>query len=294
VLAQRRRVLLVVRQPTAKLLRGALDETGRRLDWRDPQAFYQRIGFACEGLRRYLARRAGSERIHVVTEPTIVAAAGADRVATHLAYESMYNEVFAGYESSVACLWDTRHHPAPVTEEVRSTHPYLLEPEGQLPSAGYIPAERYLAGHNAVPPVEPSARQVDRDLTITEAADLPLVRHELSTWAVRRGFSPEAADDITVAVGEVTANAIQHGRMPARMRCWAVAGTLVVQVDDGGTTPVPAHAGYRAPTGSGQHGYGLWLARQFADTLIITSTDRGTAVRLYFPFLVTHRAFAEL
>ncbi|WP_433365068.1 hypothetical protein ACQPZX_35110 [Actinoplanes sp. CA-142083] len=48
-------VLMVVGAPTAALIREGLRADAGHLQWGDPARFYQRLGFAYEGFRRFLA-----------------------------------------------------------------------------------------------------------------------------------------------------------------------------------------------------------------------------------------------
>src|SRR5690242_12164172 len=60
-------VLMVVGDGTAAMVQDELGADAERVQWADPEGFYQRLGFAYEGFRRYLAEQhAAGRRVHVI------------------------------------------------------------------------------------------------------------------------------------------------------------------------------------------------------------------------------------
>lgn len=282
-------VLVVVGEPTRAALTERAGEPPAAVSWGDPEGFYQRLGFAYERFRRYLAdeQRAG-RRVHVIAEPDLIrgvdAGLRADRVAAYLEYEAICNRTYAFGASTVTCVWDCRHHPATVIDRVRATHPYLLTPTGRTPSPDYLPPERYLTDRNHAPMGAPPAH-VEHDVAVGEVAELRDMRSTIGGWAADHRFSGEALEDLVTAVVEVAANGLRHGNPPVRVRGWQQGGTLVVQCDDAGVRPIPADAGFRRPdpVAAVAGGRGLWLARQLADVVMMSSEPGRTSVRLHFP-----------
>ncbi len=286
-LAAGERVLMVVREPTAALVRDTLGRDSARLDWQDPTAFYQGLGAAYERFRRYLAEEhAAGRQVHVVAEPDLAGdrrpSVPADRAAAYLCYESICNESYAPYGSPVTCLWDTRCYPPAVVDGARRTHRFELTDAGRLLNPRYQPPEEFLAECNDAPLDQPP-EPVDHDLRLIGAGQLALVRAALRAWSEEHRFAPAAATNVQVAVTEVAANGLTHGTPPVRVRAWRHSGTLIVQVDDGGGPSVPATAGFRPPQPAQRGGRGLWLARQMADTVAIHTAPDRTSVRLHFP-----------
>lgn len=286
------KVLIAVSDDTARLLREELVEAAGQLEWGDTAAFYQRLGFAYENFRRYLAAaRAAGLRIHVFAEPDVTGdadeAGAVDRTAAYLAYESICNETYAQYGCEVTCLWDARRHSTLMIENVRSLHNHELGPQGREPSLGYVGPRHYLAGRNEVPlpPAGPPEWTVDLD----DLDGLPRLHAEVQDWAGRHGFAGSAAADVLLAVGEVATNGLVHGRPPVRVYGWRQHNTLVVQADDQGGIPLPPLAGYLPPGQQPPSQRGLWLARQLADVVQARTADGVTSVRLYFPYRLTHR-----
>ncbi|MCM4084152.1 sensor histidine kinase [Paractinoplanes hotanensis] len=289
-------ILLVVGKETRTLLAEHIGELDGALRWGDPSAFYQRLGFAYESFRRYLAEQhAAGRRVHVVAEPDLTsgvdAGMRADRAAAYLAYEAFCNETYAPYGAAVTCIWNQRHHPANVLDGVRATHRYLLTAAGRVPSPPYLGPERYLAERHDLP-LQPPPADIDHEVVLAEVAELSRLRAVLHSWTGEHHFTGEPADDVVVAVVEVAANGLRHGAAPVHVRAWHHKATFIVQCDDTAGRPIPATAGYRRPqlAHAAPGGRGLWLARQLADVVIIDSARGRTSVRLHFPYEVMHRS----
>lgn len=284
-------VLMVVGAHVERVIRDAVGDRAGALEWADPNAFYQRLGFAYESFRRYLQRQHDAgRRAHVIAEPDVRTDLDApvDRVAAYLSYEAVCNEAYAAYGCPVTWLWDSRRHPAIVIEGVRSLHEYELTDEGRRRSPTFIDATTYLGGRSEVAMTSPPPI-VDLDLRLFERADLEMSRSAVWAWCRDRGFSELASGDLLTATGEIVTNGLVHGTPPVRVRAWHRHDTLIVQVDDNGARPVPPAAGYWWPDNPAGGGMGMWLARQLADVLTIYTTRECTSVRLYFPYAITHR-----
>ncbi|SFP03447.1 Anti-sigma regulatory factor (Ser/Thr protein kinase) [Amycolatopsis arida] len=286
-------VLMVVGPHTERIVRDALGTDAARLEWGDPSAIYQRLGFAFATFRRRLAEEHARGRVlHVVAEPDVrtdlAPDAPVDRAAAYLSYEAICNEAFARYGCPVTCLWDSRSHPTLVIEGARALHPHELGPSGPFPNPDFVPPESYLAGRNQVA-LEPPPTSVDLDLALYDVPELAGLRARAREWARGHGFDRAAAEDVVIATGEVATNGLLHGAPPARVRCWRRSDTLVVQVDDARGVPLPPTAGYQPPDDTQPGGRGMWIARQLAD-VVTTHTVPGTVttVRMYFPHARTH------
>lgn len=282
-------VLVVVGERTRALLAGLVGDLPAAVCWGAQDGFYQRLGFAYERFRRYLAdeHRAG-RRAHVIAEPDpargVDAGLRADRVAAYLEYEAICNRTYALGASTVTCVWDCRNHPATVIDRVRATHPYVVTAAGRMPSPDYLQPERYLTECRRLPMRRPPAH-VDHDVSVGGVAELSGLRSAVGGWAADHRFDGEAMEDIVTAVVEVATNGLRHGDPPVRVRAWHQGGTLVVQCDDAGFRSVPAEAGFLRPdpVAAVAGGRGLWLARQLADMVMLSSEPGRTSVRLHFP-----------
>jgi anti-sigma regulatory factor (Ser/Thr protein kinase) len=284
-------VSLAVSDATARLLRAELGPDAGAVRWED-RARCQRLGFAYEAFRRFLAgARDAGRRVHVFAEPSVGGPGDepspADRTAAFLAYEAFCNETYAGCGCPVTCLWDARRHSAPLIDSVRALHSHELGPGGDRPNAGYVSPRDYLARRGSRPLPAPAG--VDWAARLASTDDLPGLRARLRYWTTEHRFAPVAAGDVLLAVNEIATNGLTHGRPPVTVRAWHAGDTLVVQVDDRGGIPLPPAGGYEVPDEEQDRTRGLWLARQLADVMQTHTADGSTtAVRLHFPYQLTH------
>jgi anti-sigma regulatory factor (Ser/Thr protein kinase) len=141
-------------------------------------------------------------------------------------------------------------------------------PAGQPGQAG----STFSTTEGGVPPV--------LDLAF-DSGTLHVLRTEVRARARQAGLSEDRAGDVVVAVHELAANAISHGRGKGRLRVWDLAGALHCQVDDGDldASRDPAAALNSLPY---LPGHGLWVARQVADHMQTLSGPHGTRVTLTF------------
>jgi anti-sigma regulatory factor (Ser/Thr protein kinase) len=111
---------------------------------------------------------------------------------------------------------------------------------------------------------------------------LHTLRARVLVQACRAGLSESRATDVVLAVHELAANAIRHGAGAGRLRIWKLTRELCCQVDDGDAPPPGAPAGQASFSWSGRPGHGLWLVRQVADRVNVTSGPDGTRVKVAF------------
>jgi anti-sigma regulatory factor (Ser/Thr protein kinase) len=111
------------------------------------------------------------------------------------------------------------------------------------------------------------------------AADPPALRRDVHDLAVRAGFG-DRAGDLTLAVAELLANALEHGRPPVVVEGW-FDGRLVIEVTDSGAG-MDRDAIWRThpPGPSGDRGRGLWIVRQLVDVVTVRSGPEGTTVHV--------------
>jgi anti-sigma regulatory factor (Ser/Thr protein kinase) len=112
----------------------------------------------------------------------------------------------------------------------------------------------------------------------TTAEDLAMIRRHVIDICMSAGLDPDRCTQLGTATNEITTNAIQHGGGHARVVITADVSHVSVDVHDRGPglPVVPAER----PDPTAPHGRGLWLADQLCDGMQISSTGRGTSVRL--------------
>jgi serine phosphatase RsbU (regulator of sigma subunit)/anti-sigma regulatory factor (Ser/Thr protein kinase) len=104
---------------------------------------------------------------------------------------------------------------------------------------------------------------------------LSVLRRRLDDFLVANRIAEADRFDLTVAVSEAAANAIEHPLAPAQ-------GTITIEaaIDDGAVTAVVRDTGrWREPTGAGFRGRGLALIRALAEVTVDRAAE-GTSVTL--------------
>ncbi|MEE6309447.1 ATP-binding protein [Plantactinospora veratri] len=107
------------------------------------------------------------------------------------------------------------------------------------------------------------------------------IRHAVAARAEAAGLSGARLDDFVLAVNELMTNAVRHGGGQGWLRLWRTGEILYCLVSDTGAgigadrlddrrRPLPEIAG----------GWGLWLARQLSDEMVVDSGPAGTTVRI--------------
>lgn len=105
-----------------------------------------------------------------------------------------------------------------------------------------------------------------------EAASVPLARRLLLGAMETAGVDPEISYDLSVALSEACANAVEHGGGGAfggtseayRVTAYLDGEKCRIEVTDSGPG-VPWGAGTRFPRADAEHGRGLCLIRELAD-----------------------------
>lgn len=110
----------------------------------------------------------------------------------------------------------------------------------------------------------------------SEPAALPQIRRRTEEIAERVGLSPNARDDLLLAVSEAATNAVRHSRSPRLEVEWKRArDRVIVSIRDEGT--------FQQPSDADEPGWGLHLIGATADDVVLrpgTIERPGTEVRL--------------
>ncbi|MQA15177.1 MAG: hypothetical protein GEV09_13700 [Pseudonocardiaceae bacterium] len=274
-------VLVVTSSANAEAMRGELGELADHLEWLDPASGNSSPAVRFDTLLRSLADRSdGNRRAHIVHEE----APGEDypgKLREYLRYEAVTNVVFAAFRTPVLCLWDRRRYSQGVLDAVRRTHPELVQDGHPARSPSYAEPEHYLAeSARTLELASPEMTEVWHELTALTA--LAGLRQSLQHWARGWGMGAEPSEDLVTAAHEVAANGLEHGAAPVWVRAWREREGLVCEVGDGGSGPIDPLAGYRRPAAGQARGRGLWLARQLADLVEVSTHPPGTRIRLHF------------
>jgi anti-sigma regulatory factor (Ser/Thr protein kinase) len=217
----------------------------------------------------------GAPHLRVVGELPFGSTAGEH--ASWNRYEAIVNEAFKRAPLWVVCLYDTRALPEQLIEAARRTHPTLFETRRRRQSVDYVEPAVLLGQipEPGIPVAGPPRLQLRID------GDPRGWRHSLAGAVEAEALPRGRAEEFLIAVGEVVANALGHGRGLAELTLWSTNDGVVCAVHDDGSGVDDPFAGYLPPgNDDAAQGMGLWVARQLSDSLAIQSGADGTTVRL--------------
>ena len=192
-------------------------------------------------------------------------------------YESAANDIFADLPVWAVCSYDRRTTPADVVDEVLRSHPHLAGPSGtHLENDRYESPLDFMSNRLCTyeDPLEIGPATVDlHNPTISQA-------RRVAAELAEPVLGQLAAEDLALAVSEVTANALSYGKPPVRLRLWVGLDRIVVTVlDHGGGLNHPTVG--LSPVGpEKQSGRGLWIATQVCDHLSLSRSEHGFLIRL--------------
>jgi anti-sigma regulatory factor (Ser/Thr protein kinase) len=191
-------------------------------------------------------------------------------------HESLLNLAFAeGPELSLLCPYDVDALPAEVIECARRTHPFVDE-GGSIASEEYLPPDTAPSPFSGpLSPVPESAPTRRFDLEQLEA-----VRSFITAWAEEQGLDRRHAQDLMLAMHELTANSVRHGGGRGTVRVWRDGDAVVGEVSDRGRLRTSPLVGRAMPDDTTQGGRGLWIVNQLCDLVQIRSLPRGNVVRV--------------
>jgi serine/threonine-protein kinase RsbW len=114
-----------------------------------------------------------------------------------------------------------------------------------------------------------------------DLAHIATVRHAVREFAAGNGLPERPRSDFVLAVNELVTNAVQHGGGRGGVRLWRTAGALWCEVSDQGPGIPPNRLDRRwLPPATASGGRGLWLVGRLCDDVAISTSDRGTTVRV--------------
>ena len=194
-------------------------------------------------------------------------------------YEAVINIALAPWPLWGLCVFDAQRLPEQVLVSALRTHPNLVTPEGRTSNPLFGDPVRYLRSL-PVPP-EPLESTPPR-LAAWNVSDFIGLRHAVATELATSDAPREVLGDFSIAVDEMTSNAVRHGQPPIDVALWISPDRLVCTIRDRGRGWDDPLAGYDPAHGGdlSRGGMGLWLARQLCDHVDITHPGEGVSVRL--------------
>ena len=138
-------VIAVTSRSQIDLLREALGNEARHVEFRDSSAVYETPVTTLNGYRDFLEETfaAGAPWIRVIGEPVWEGRSEAE-VIGWTRYESMVNVALASAPATIVCPYDARSLPEEILARARHTHPELAEGGVSAANPDYREAEGYL------------------------------------------------------------------------------------------------------------------------------------------------------
>ena len=191
-------------------------------------------------------------------------------------YESAINHVFGEFPLWSICAYDTRRAPGRVLADMARTHPRLVSPgDRRAASTAYTDPRSFLRENRPPVPDPLQSRPPDAEIADPNPGDA-----RRAVRAAGTGLTPEALDDLVVAVSETVTNALRYGRSPARLRVWGSPSRVVVTVSDTGDGPQDPFAGLVPADDHAAGGRGLWITHQACDDVTAARDATGWTIRL--------------
>ncbi|MEV1285692.1 ATP-binding protein [Micromonospora sp. NPDC049679] len=146
-------------------------------------------------------------------------------------------------------------------------------------------------------PLPPIVAPSDARLLLVETFERPQVtqlRHMVAAAATTAGVTGQRLEDFVLAVNELITNAVRHGGGQGWLRLWREADSVVCEVSDTGHgMGVERLTNRERPAANTAGGWGLWLAGQVTDSMVMESGPAGTTVRISTAITRTEPAAVE-
>jgi len=270
-------VALVCSESNNRALSEALDDDDRLIVLPRPQV-YQKAVSAVAYYRDFMQDRvdAGSSGVCMVGQVEF----GSDTWAWDewRRFEALINHALTAFPLRTLCAYSAVL-PDPVLATAELTHPYLRREGVSAANPAYVDPSELLrlpdASVGLVPDLEPAA-------TITDVENLSTLHRELTALLDAEHVNRERIQDVILAVHEVATNGLRHGRAPVTVRVWLSPGRVVCTVTDRGRGFDDPFAGYVRGGGDvlPEGRFGLWLARELCDEVVVARTPEGFTARL--------------
>jgi anti-sigma regulatory factor (Ser/Thr protein kinase) len=257
-------------------LRDALGADAARVRWRDMTVAGRNPGRIIPTVLLAFADSHPGRRVRIIGEP-VWAGRSATEYPACAQHEALINAAFAGRAATILCPYDvTRLEPAWIEDAYR-THPVMFDATRRWASDHYDDPVAVAAGFNQPLPVPPPDAAVMR----VEFDTLSAVRRFVTERATAAGMTPAAVTDLTIAINELAANAVEHGGGSGELALWPDGDYLVAQVTDAGRLTDPLIG--RIPVGPDVPGggRGLLLVNQLCDLVRTYAGPDGTTTRVH-------------
>ena len=139
------RLLAVMAEQQLDLLRDALGDDARHVEFKDSADWYRSPSEATNGYRKLVNEgfESGAQWTRIVGELVLAGRSHAE-VEAWIRYESMVNLSLASSPATIMCLYDARSLPTEVITDARRTHPEVIHAAETVASSDYLPPEDFL------------------------------------------------------------------------------------------------------------------------------------------------------
>ena len=223
----------------------------------------------------FVQRNAGAAQLCGIGEPVYPERSGVELAECQL-HEALLNVAFdSATPLWLLCPYDLEALAAGVIDAAQRSHPFVANGDQRHASSAFEPIDLTDPFDRPLPPPPASAVAM-----FFGQGDLSRLRAFVAGRAERAGLEGDAASGVVLAVSEIASNSIRHGGGHGELRAWTEGRSLVCEISDRGHITSPLVGRVRpAPDAGG--GAGLWLANQLCDLVQISSSARGTVVRVY-------------
>ncbi|MEU2114362.1 sensor histidine kinase [Streptomyces sp. NPDC016459] len=266
-------VAVAVPGPNLEVIKNALGSGAEGVQFLDMTEAGRNPGRIIPGVLRAFADAHPEGHVRIIGEP-IWAGRTATEYPACVQHEALINSAFQGRDATILCPYDTVRLDAEVIADAWATHPTVIDRGRELSSPSYD-WQTVVTRYN-----EPLVRPAGAATVSFGAEELPAARHFAVKEAEVLGLPGGRAQDLALAVSELTTNSVIHGGGSGTLRIWAESERIVCEVEDGGRLADPL-AG-RRPAARGQlGGRGLLLVNYLADLVRVHTAPDGTTVRFY-------------
>jgi len=269
-------VAVAVPGPKLELIRRALGADEQRVLLRDMTAAGRNPGRIIPTVLLAFADTHPGQRVRLIGEP-IWAGRSATEYPACAQHEALINAAFAGRPATILCPYNTDLLDPVWIADAYKTHPVIWDGNRRFDSADYDDPAVVAAGFNRPLPAPPA----DAATLTVGPYSLPAVRRFVAAHADEAGLTPDRIADLTLAVNELAANAIEHGGGTGEIALWTEPDRLVCQVTDQGYLSHPLAGRIPVPAGSLSGGRGLLMINQLCDLVRVHTTPAGTTTHIH-------------
>ena len=268
-------VLVVVSAPKLDLLRQQLGAESAHVAFADMADVGDNPARIIAQWQAFVQANAGAAQLCGIGEP-VHPGRSPSEVAECQLHEALLNVAFdTATPLWLLCPYDLEALAADVIDEAQRTHPFVAHGDQRQASSAFEPIDPADPFDRPLPPPRAGAECLSFG-----SGDLRRLRAFVAGHAEQAGLGADSATGVVLAVSEVASNSIRHGGGHGELRVWIEGASLVCEVSDRGHITSPL-VGRVRPVPDAGGGAGLWLANQLCDLVQISSSARGTTVRVY-------------